>query len=129
MRRVSPSIAGFLSFCAVTALGFLALGLFELSLASATIVMATLGAFGMTYGVLMAHARSFFPGHLLGRGLTLLNVLFIGGAGILQPISGAIMKAMQHAPPAEAYAKLHVIFGTALLAALAIYLFSTEKQG
>jgi hypothetical protein len=51
---------------------------------------------------------------------------FLGGAGVLQPISGAIMKAMQEAPPRESYATLHAIFGAALLAALAIYLFARE---
>ena len=112
---------------AVTAAGFLALGIFDLSLPQATIAMATLGAFGMTYGVLMAHGRSFVPDHLLGRGITLMNVLFLGGAGILQPFSGALMKAMQGGPPAQAYATLHVAFGTAVLAALAVYLFSTEQ--
>ena len=59
--------------------------------------MGLLGGFGMTYGVLMAHGRSFVPDHLLGRGITLLNVLFIGGAGVLQPLSGALMKRMADA--------------------------------
>ena len=112
---------------AVTAAGFLALGIFDLSLPQATIAMATLGAFGMTYGVLMAHVRSFVPDHLLGRGITLMNVLFLGGAGVLQPFSGALMKAMQGGPPAQAYMVLHVAFGAAVLAALVVYLFSTEQ--
>ena len=113
---------------AVTAASFITLGLFDLTLTSATIAMAALGAFGMTYGVLMAHGRSFFPDHLLGRGITLMNVLFIGGAGVLQPISGALMKAMRNAPPGEAYARLHIIFGMALLVTLVIYLFSKERR-
>ena len=90
--------------------------------------MAALGAFGMTYGVLMAHGRSFFPDHLLGRGITLMNVLFIGGAGVLQPISGALMKAMHDTAPAQTYARLHIIFGMALLVTLVIYLFSKERR-
>ena len=81
----------------------------------------------MTYGVLMAHVRSFVPDHLLGRGITLMNVLFLGGAGVLQPFSGALMKAMQGGPPAQAYMVLHVAFGAAVLAALVVYLFSTEQ--
>ena len=113
---------------AVTACCFIGLGLLPMPLAAATLVMAALGAFGMTYGVLMAHARSFFPDHLLGRGITLMNVLFLGGAGVLQPISGALMKAMQGTAPALAYGRLHIIFGTALLVALAVYVFSSERR-
>ena len=42
-------------------------------------------------------------------------------------VAGALMKAMQGGPPAQAYMVLHVIFGAALLAALVVYLFSTEQ--
>ena len=112
---------------AMSAACLMALGAFDLPLAMATIVMGMLGGFGMTYGVLMAHGRSFVPDHLLGRGITLLNVLFIGGAGILQPVSGAIMKAMQDQPPAEAYATLHLMFAGLLLAGLAVYVFARDN--
>lgn len=113
---------------AVTAAAFLLLGLVNLPLGPATIAMAALGAFGMTYGVLMAHGRALFPDHLLGRGITLMNVLFIGGAGVLQPISGALMKSMQALPPAAAYGRLHLIFGTLLAGTLLIYLFSQDTR-
>ena len=111
----------------VTALAFLGLGLFDLPLMAAVVIMGLIGAFGMSYGVLMAHARSFFPDHLLGRGITLMNVLFIGGAGILQPISGAFMTSMAAEPPAASYATLHLAFGLTLLAALAIYLSARDN--
>jgi predicted MFS family arabinose efflux permease len=112
---------------AVTALCFAALALPGLPLAAAIAVMGLLGGFGMTYGVLMAHGRSFVPDHLLGRGITLLNVLFIGGAGVLQPLSGALMKRMGAAPPAEAHATLHLIFAGLLVASLAIYAFARDN--
>ena len=110
-----------------TALCLLGLGLLDLSQTGATITMGLIGAFGMSYGVLMAHGRSFVPDHLLGRGITLLNVLFIGGAGVLQPISGAFMTAMADIPAASAYATLHVAFGAMLLVAVVIYLFSRDR--
>lgn len=113
---------------ALTALCLLALALLNPSTPMAILVMAALGGFGMTYGVLMAHGRSFIPDALLGRGITMLNILFIGGAGVLQPISGAAMKAMSALPPAEAYAHLHLAFALALIAALAVYLLSHERQ-
>ncbi len=110
-----------------TTLCFAVLGLGDLPLWAAILVMGLLGGFGMTYGVLMAHGRSFVPDHLLGRGITLLNVLFIGGAGLLQPVSGAMMTAMQGRPPDEAYAILHLMFGALVLAALIIYLFARDN--
>lgn len=111
-----------------TALCFVALAVFDLSFVSATIVMALLGAFGMTYGVLMAHGRALFPDHLLGRGITFLNLLFIGGAGVLQPLTGALMTSLRDQPRADAYAALHLVFGLSLLTALAVYVFSREKN-
>jgi predicted MFS family arabinose efflux permease len=112
---------------AATAIGFAALGVFQLPLWAAVIVMGSIGFFGMTYGVLMAHGRSFVPDHLLGRGITLLNVLFIGGAGLLQPVSGAMMRAVQNGPPANAYSILHLMFAGLLTAGLAVYLFAKDS--
>jgi len=112
---------------AITALCFAALALPGLSLSAAIVIMGLLGGFGMTYGVLMAHGRSFVPDHLLGRGITLLNVLFIGGAGVLQPLSGALMKQMAEAPPAQAHATLHLIFAGLLVASLMVYAFAKDN--
>jgi len=113
---------------AITAGCFLALGALDLSLGAAIAFMASLGAFGLTYGVLMAHARSFFEERLLGRGITTMNVFFIGGAGVLQPISGAYMSATRDADPALAFSGLHLAFGALLLAALVVYLFASEPH-
>ena len=112
---------------AVTAACFAALALPGLPLAAAIILMGLIGGFGMTYGVLMAHGRSFVPDHLLGRGITLLNVLFIGGAGVLQPLSGKLMSTMQDAPPAQSHAALHLIFAGLLVAGLAVYAFARDN--
>jgi predicted MFS family arabinose efflux permease len=112
---------------AITALCFAALALPGLPLSAAIVIMGLLGGFGMTYGVLMAHGRSFVPDHLLGRGITLLNVLFIGGAGVLQPLSGALMKQMAEAPPAQAHATLHLIFAGLLVASLIVYAFAKDN--
>ena len=112
---------------AITALCFAALALPGLSLSAAIVIMGLLGGFGMTYGVLMAHGRSFVPDHLLGRGITLLNVLFIGGAGVLQPLSGALMKQMAEAPPAQSHATLHLIFAGLLVASLIVYAFAKDN--
>jgi len=113
---------------AITTASFFALATFNMSLTAALLALAMIGGFGMTYGVLMAHSRTLFPDHLLGRGITFMNVLFIGGAGLLQPLSGAYMNMMNNAPPFIAYARLHLAFGLLLLGALGIYLLSSEKR-
>jgi MFS family permease len=112
---------------AVTAFCFASLALPGLSLTMAIVLMGLIGGFGMTYGVLMAHGRSFVPDHLLGRGITLLNVLFIGGAGVLQPLSGWLMTRMQDHPPEQGHAMLHLIFAGLLVAGLVIYLFARDN--
>jgi len=112
----------------ITATAFILLAVTDPGLIGATALIALLGACGMTYGVLMAHARAFFPDRLLGRGITLMNVLFIGGAGVLQPISGAIVTMMQASgkDAAATYGTIHLFFGLLLVAASAIYLFSRD---
>ena len=113
---------------ALSAAGFLGLALFEPSLTTAAILLSILGAAGMTYGVLMAHGRAFVPDHLLGRGITFLNILFIGGAAIIQPISGAVMTRLLAGPADFAYAVLHGGFAVLLLISLAIYLFAKDVR-
>jgi len=113
---------------AAAACCLLALALLSPGPTAAIAIMAALGGFGTTYGVLMAHGRSFIPDALLGRGITMLNILFIGGAGVLQPLSGAMMKRLADAPPAGAFATLHLAFALALIAALMVYLFSRERR-
>jgi predicted MFS family arabinose efflux permease len=112
---------------AVTAFCFALLALPGLPLWAAIALLALIGGFGMSYGVLMAHGRSFVPDHLLGRGITLLNVLFIGGAGVLQPLSGWLMTRLESAPPAEAHATLHLIFAGLLVIGLVIYAFARDN--
>jgi MFS family permease len=111
----------------LTAACFAAQAVPGLPLGAAIAIMGAAGGFGMTYGVLMAHGRSFVPDHLLGRGITLLNVLFIGGAGLLQPLSGALMARMQDTPPEQAYATLHLIFAALLVIGLVIYAFAKDN--
>ena len=113
---------------AITALAFLGLAFLTPSLTTAAILLSALGAAGMTYGVLMAHGRAFVPDHLLGRGITFLNILFIGGAAIIQPFSGAVMNRLLQGSPEFAYAILHGGFAVLLLASLAIYLLAKDVR-
>lgn len=108
----------------VAAPAFLALGALPgLSTGAAVVLLSLIGGFGMTYGILMTHARAFFPEHLLGRGITFMNFIFIGGAGIVQAASGLFMKAaaVGGVAPETAFGRLHLAFGLMLLVATAIY--------
>jgi predicted MFS family arabinose efflux permease len=95
----------------------------DLATGAAVAALAIAGGFGMTYALLMAHARQFFPDRLLGRGVTLLNFVFISGAGLIQAVSGLFVRDALAAEqtPAASYAALHLAFGAALLVGTAIY--------
>ncbi|MEJ1157708.1 MFS transporter [Prosthecomicrobium sp. N25] len=101
-----------------------------LGVVAAALLFGVMGGFGMTYGVVMAHARAFLPEHALGRGLSVMNTCMIGGAGVLQPISGAYVGALaaEGMAPAEIYAALFGGFGLLLAASLGIYLFAKDAR-
>ncbi|HEX8168413.1 MAG TPA: MFS transporter [Beijerinckiaceae bacterium] len=114
----------------VTGATFVALGLFPaLPTGAAIALLSLVGAFGLTYGILMTHARAFFPEHLLGRGVTFMNFVFIAGAGLVQAVSGFVMEASaEHGvAPADGFARLHLAFGGLLLAATAVYATAPSK--
>jgi predicted MFS family arabinose efflux permease len=91
-------------------------------------MLAMIGGFGHSYGVLMAHARAFVPDHLLGRGITLMNLLFIGGVALLQVGSGILVDRMRGAgaPPAEIYQGLFGAFALILGLSVAVYLAARD---
>jgi MFS family permease len=115
----------------VTGLGFALLALFgEGSVLTATVLFAVVGAAGFTYAILMAHARVFFPEHLVGRGMTFVNFLFIAGAAAVQFGSGWFI-AVQRASGRDAvaaFANLHWAFAVLLLLSTAVYLFTPERK-
>lgn len=110
--------------------------LFALALAPTMPVVAgavafgVIGGFGMTYGVLMAHARAFLPTPILGRGLTLMNMFLIGGAAVIQPLSGAYVAhlAALGATRPMIHASLYGAYGAALALSLVVYLFARDAR-
>ncbi|HEV7258161.1 MAG TPA: MFS transporter [Bosea sp. (in: a-proteobacteria)] len=95
----------------------------------ATALFALIGAIGFTYAILMAHARLFFPAHLIGRGMTAVNFLFISGAALAQSGSGWFIAGQRAAglDAATTFAHLHWAFAGLLLASAAIYAFTPER--
>ncbi len=110
---------------AVTGCLLLTLGLAAgLGAGAATLLLVLIGFFGFSYSLMLSHGRQFFPDHLLGRGVTVLNFLAIGGAGLMQALTGAAIDAALAAgtPPAQAFASMHLALGLVLLVALALFL-------
>ncbi len=73
------------------------------------------GALGLASGyvpVLIAHGKSLFPQHLVGRGITLFNMGTMGGVFFAQMLSGLIINQFAESPegayPLVAY---RVVFG------------------
>jgi sugar phosphate permease len=97
---------------------------------TATFLLAALGLFGASFPAIMAHGRSFFPPHLVGRGVSFLNMFGIGGAGILQFSSGPFQRwAQAHAEtPSGSFSALFLFFLVPLFIGLALYLFSRDLR-
>jgi predicted MFS family arabinose efflux permease len=95
------------------------------SLWTATAMLALIGLTGAAFPVLIAHARPFFPDHLTGRGVTLLNLFGIGGVGIFQFATGRIATSYD-ADPTLAYPMIFLTYGIAICCGLAIYAFSSD---
>jgi predicted MFS family arabinose efflux permease len=120
----------------ITGLCFVALGLLprdlapEIASALAVLLLTLIGGIGMSYALLMAHGRRFYPPRLLGRGVTFQNFLFIGGASVMQSLSGRFITVSEHAgvSPATSYGRLHIAFGLVLIAATAIYALSRDDR-
>lgn len=111
-------------------------GLFGLLAASghwnglwAIALFAAIGLAGFNYAIIMAHARGFFPDHLIGRGMTTMNFLFIAGASAVQVGSGYFIGAQREAglDPAAIFAGLHWLFVALLLASCAIYAMAPAR--
>ncbi|WP_323766091.1 MFS transporter [Marinovum sp.] len=80
-----------------------------------------IGFFGMTFPLILAHGRSYAPDHLVGRGVTLMNLFGIAGVGIFQVITGRLHETT------ASYAPVFAIFAVITLAGMIPYLFSRDR--
>ncbi|MGB3501187.1 MAG: MFS transporter [Mesorhizobium sp.] len=84
---------------------------------------AVIGVAGASYGLLMAHARAFLPPHLTGRGVTLMNFFSIGGVGVMQFATGAVVTSSTvSGDPLAAYTALFTFYAGMLALSIVIYL-------
>jgi hypothetical protein len=92
--------------------------------------MAAVGLFGASFPVLVAHGRSLVPPHLLGRGITLMNLFGIGGVGVVQLATGPLHAgaAAQGGSALAGYEALFLFFALSILAGCAIYAFARDAR-
>ncbi|WP_375279376.1 MFS transporter [Pseudooctadecabacter sp.] len=113
--------------------GLGALGCFALvvmpgdaSIWTATAFLSLIGFAGGSFPVLIAHARPFFPEHLTGRGVTLLNLFGIGGVGIMQIVTGRLFEGWE-ATAHDPFRSLFLFYGVLICCGLALYAFSQDR--
>lgn len=94
---------------------------------TALALFAGIGLFGSSFGMVIAHGRAFFPPHLVGRGVTLLNLFGISAVGLAQVVTGGLHAAAVTPPDTAPYQAIFGFFAVTLLAGLAIYAFSRDR--
>lgn len=95
----------------------------------AVVLLALVGLSGAGYVLLMAHGRSFLPDHLVGRGVTFLNMISIGGVGVMQFASRPVFQAASGAfAPPTAFALLFLFFSVPLALGFALYFLTPEAR-
>ena len=92
-------------------------------------LLAGVGFMGSSYAMVIAHGRAFIPPHLVGRGVTLLNLFGIGAVGIAQVVTGRIHAALAagEGGAVAAFQGLFVFFAVMLAAGLVVYAFSQDR--
>ncbi|MEO0543123.1 MAG: MFS transporter [Pseudomonadota bacterium] len=115
------------------AIGTAAMGIIAvnpaMSIGLLTVLFVIIGLTGVGYGVLMAHAKASFPADMMGRGVTLLNFFSIGGAGLMQFLTGRLVTSYNSAgEPLTTYSALMWFYAGVFTLALAIYLFSRDAK-
>jgi predicted MFS family arabinose efflux permease len=92
-------------------------------------LLAVVGAAGASFPMIVAHAKAFFPAHLTGRGVTLVNLFGIGGAGVMQLITPSVYASakVDATSAAAPYQALFLFFSLVLFAGLLIYLFAQDR--
>ncbi len=91
------------------------------------LLLAMIGFTGAAFPVIMAHGRAFIPSHLVGRGVTLLNLFGIGGVGLAQFATGRIHAATVETGATAPYTAIFGFFAVAVAIGCVIYLFSRDR--
>lgn len=91
-----------------------------------TVLFVGIGFFGSAYIQIMNHGRTLLPTHLIGRGVTLINLFSIGGVGVFQIVTARVFGTSPQ-NLVSAYASVFAVFFVCLGVGIILYLFSTEE--
>lgn len=97
--------------------------------AFAAAMLAGLGFFGATFATIFAHAKAWFPPHLTGRGVSVANLISIGGVALLQVGAGRLYAAVavDGGPPEAPFRAIFLGIAVLLLAGCAFYAFTRDR--
>ncbi len=112
---------------AVTAAALVMLALLPPDWWTGVVLLAVIGFFGASFAMVIAHGRAFFPPHLVGRGVTLLNLFALGSVGLAQFATGRLFTAIPPEPAQAPYTAIFWFFAIALVAGLIPYLFARDR--
>jgi predicted MFS family arabinose efflux permease len=92
------------------------------STAGATLLLVLFGFISAYSLVVMAHGLSLVPERLAGRGAAVLNTALMGGAGLVQWLTGYVMKlSLSFGSVAHSYALVFATLAALTAAALLLY--------
>jgi len=85
--------------------------------------------FTCTYALIISHGRAFFPPHLIGRGVTLMNLCGMVGVGLSQMFTGRLHERIVTGGGsfAQAYDAIFLFYGLALAVGLALYARAPDR--
>jgi MFS family permease len=94
-------------------------------------LLVAFGFFSAYTPVMMAHGKSLFPPHLVGRGITLLNMGTMAGVFFSQAVTGLVIDlfpATQGHYPLDAYRAVFALQGAFLLVSCLFYVGSRDPR-
>jgi predicted MFS family arabinose efflux permease len=102
----------------------------DMPLPLAAACLVALGLFAGSYGLIVAHARAFFPKGMEGRGATLLNFFNFLGTATIQVASGETMAMAEREglQDAASFGWMYALLAAALTGSLLVYLRSADPR-
>lgn len=123
--RAATMAVNVMLVCVLTALSLMP----DVSLGLSAALLIAICLSDSSYSLIMAHCRAFLPPHLVGRGITFLNMVAITGVGLMQFMSRPVYLGASAAhEPGTAYGYVFAFFLIPQAVGLFFYLFSPKDQ-